>query len=155
MMEIKAIDILERCRKAPEDIERLEAQLSRLKERAEGLRGQDLGRIGSAGTGEADKLAAFAADIDDVERQIRRRTLEKIEEERVACRLIAFVPAIMGEILYRYYVVGMKLEAVAKQCDYHPAYVRKVKARGDLAMGAVKSSVVMGLLPKWYTEEAA
>jgi len=152
---ITALEILERCRNAPDDLKKLEAQKARLWECAQGMRGQDLGRIGSPGTAEPDKMSAFSAEIDAVERLIAKRLKEKAAEEKAACLLIAFIPAIMGEVLYRYYVVGTSLAAIATHCKYHPSYVRKLKARGDSLVKNVLENEVTGMLPEWYLKQAA
>lgn len=151
-MGITAMEMLERCRRAPGDLLKLNAQLARLRECAEGLRGQDAAKVGSAGTTEQDRLAAFSAEIDEMERKIQRRKKEKLEEERVTCLLIAGIPAVMGEVLYRYYVCCLKLAVIAQQNSYHPSYVRKLKAQGDEKIMRVESSVVEGMLPGWYKE---
>ena len=154
-MAITAMEILERCRQAPGDLDELERQKARLWECAQGIWGQDLNRVGSPGTAEPDRMSAFSAEIDEVERKIVKRLQEKAAEEKAACKLISYIPAIMGEVLYRYYVGGMPLAAIATHCNYHPSYVRKQKARGDSLVRQTLDKAVIGLMPEWYLKEAA
>lgn len=146
-----AMEVLERCRSAQEDIRLLEARLTRYRESAERIT-STIGGTGSRGTGEPDRMAAIVAEVDAIEHAIARRKVDYAAEAAAACRLMDGLSEMECKVLDGYYIDGKSLALLAREMTYSYGYVRAVKATAVKRILSIDDAVVTRCLPKWYRE---
>ena len=150
-MAITAMEILERCRRAGADTQRLREKIGMFRDAA-GRMTSSIDGVGSRSTGESDHMATLMGEIDEVERQLRQREREYAVEISAACQLLDALPPMECQVLNRYYVRRETLNAIAVGMGYSYSYVRTLKTSGRDALRQVPEGAVARMLPEWYIE---
>lgn len=143
--------ILQRCRAAKRDIDRLEQRIEQRRDVLSSISGPQVDPNGVIrGSGDADKVGRIMADIDELEREIAARREEAEIEKVSACALMDMVPELEGKILYAYYVKRMDTGEIGRKEKFTAGYVRKVKRGGEQLLEMLSPETVAGTLPPWY-----
>lgn len=148
-MELTAMVILERCRRAEAEKRRLREKIDMYRESA-GHMTASLDGIGSRSTGDTDRMAAYVARIDAAERALRQRDREHTAEVAAACRLLELLPDLECGIMNRFYVRGQSLNAIAQALHYSYSHVAHRKLEAVKMLREVPEAEVIMLLPAWY-----
>ena len=149
---MQAMTILRRCRKAKEDLKRLELQLERRNDAMRAFGGNRIDDIGGSRVGGgSDRMARMSAEIDEIERAIRDRKEARIAEVGSAIQLIDMLEDDMeADVLYRYYVTGDGIAGIARAIPCDRSYVQRKKKDGEQSMGRLAGEQVAATLPGWY-----
>lgn len=143
--------IFQRCRQAPEDIDRLERMAERKRERMRSLGGWKMDpNGGSRGWGESDRMAAMAAAVDEAEEKKRDREEAQRVETAAVDQLLDLLPELEGEILERYYLNRDTLSEVARKMHLTAGYVRAKKRDADMIAEMISAERVAAAVPDWY-----
>lgn len=145
-----AIEILRRCRTAERDIERLRIMIRQRRE----IIDRYARAPGAGGPREpSGPLARILTDTEALEGRLRNREERKAAETAAACVLLDRLPELENRVLYALYLRGDTIAAAAKRLRYSEGYVRKIKARGESALGTLRGADVLAALPRWYAED--
>ena len=147
---MKALTILARCRSAETDKRRIRQQIERRREAITCISPRMDANGGGRSTAEQDKIGAFVAVVDELERRLKAREQAQSVEIAAACALLDMLPDNESAVLYEYYVKGCKVPAIAKRLGYSESYTRKIKADGERALDELPDSSVAAALPAWY-----
>lgn len=116
---------------------RLQSEIVKLIERVDALKASllpmgiryDTDRVQ---TSPDDRTATVMAEIDRLEREIRKKYLEKAETIAQIGRLIDTLDDEReAQILNAYYLAGMPIRDIAQEMYYSPAYIYDLKRRGE------------------------
>lgn len=149
---MNAVDILDRCRDAAAEIGRLTERRERLMECATSVTSH-IGRSGGRGGSVSDKVASFAADLDECERQLSARKNEYDAELLAACRIVDTLGEPECGIMYRYYVQGQTVSGIAQALNYSVSYVKQKKRGALAAVRKMPEATILANLPEWYREK--
>lgn len=138
--------ILERCREAVRDIDRIDWQI----EHCNSMQ-MSITRATSAtgGIGDGDKMAGLVAELDALQRlrALRRRELDA--ELLAAHRIIGEVARLrggrQGRVLRLHYVERLSMGMIARRMHYSPRYIKELHADGFKCASALEAQ-----LPAWY-----
>lgn len=148
---MEAITILQRCRMAACDIQRLD---QRIQQRREALYSISAPQAdpngGSRSHGEQDKTGKLLADIDALEKRREARTQAYAVELASACVLLDKLPELESKVLHAYYVKREKTPGIARRLRYQESYIRKVKRNGESLLREMSEEQVAETLPGWY-----
>lgn len=147
---MKALTILARCRSAETDKRRIRQQIERRREAITCISPRMDVNGGGRSTAEQDKIGAFVAAVDELERRLKAREQAQSVEIAAACALLDMLPENESAVLHEYYVKGGKVPAIAKRLGYSESYTRKIKAEGERALCELPDSSVAAALPAWY-----
>lgn len=148
---MKATHLLERCRAADDEIERLRISVRQKRALATSISappGDPNG--GGRGSGDHDKIGRLAADIADLEERIALREQEKSVEIAAASVLMDRLPGLESKILYGYYLRGESTGAISRRLKYQPNYVRRKKREAERMLEQLEPCEVALALPRWY-----
>ena len=148
-----AMQIFERCKAAESDKRALRERITRYRESATRM-STALDGIGARSTAEPDKLSAIMAEIDLLERSIRRRDEEYAAELAAACRLLDMLPETECKIIDGFYIQGKPLTIVAREMSYSYGYIRTMKSTACFHLDEIPEGMVATLLPSWYMDRA-
>ena len=148
-----AMQIMERCRTAEADRRAIKNRAARYRESATRMSAA-LDGVGARSTAEPDKLSAILAEIDILERAIKRRDREYAAELAAACKLLDMLPEVECKIIDGFYISGKPLTAIARSLSYSYGYVRTVKSAACAHLDDIPEGMVAALLPAWYREES-
>lgn len=150
-MKMNAIDIMNRCRNAASEINRLNERIARYRACATDSAAHinQTGRVQGSG---GDSVSSFAVAVGDCERQRERRKQEYEAESYCACKLLDELPETECTVLYRYYVGVQTVGGIAAALRFTTNYVKRKKADGLMLLEKIDISMVLELLPEWYTE---
>lgn len=147
-----AMNVLQRCLRAGGDMRRMREKIDRYRNSAARLHPTQTDTPAHGG-GEADKMAAIMAEIDELERMIDRREREYQAELVAANQLIDMVP---GENARRaagmYYIDGKNIAGIAQEMRYSYGYVCALRRSAADALADVGPEQVDALLPGWYLD---
>lgn len=146
---MNAVDILNRCRDAITDIRRLEERRSRLEECATSVTSL-INQTGSRSGGVSDKVGAFAADMDECDRELAARRRAYDVELLAACKVVDMLAEPECGVIYRYYVQGQTINGIARALNYSTSYVKQKKKSGLDMVEALPKDIALSLLPEWY-----
>lgn len=145
-----AVDILERCRAADNDIRGIEADIERYRDAATNI-SPKLDATGSqGGSVEKDRIGVLLAEVDRLTKAAQLRIAQKGAEIDASCKLIDRLPPTVRTVMHHYYVKGESLNEVAKRLRYSYGYVRKMKADGVRMALEIDEGEVDAALPAWY-----
>lgn len=148
---MKAIEILNRCRAADAEINRIQ---QRIEQRNSALYRITAGRMdansSSRVSGNHDKIGTLEADIDTLKRQLLARKRSKQVEMAAACALLDYLDAASSDVLYRFYVLGETTAAIAAARGYQDGTVRAKKAEALKILAEIDSTRIDATLPGWY-----
>lgn len=144
-----AMEILQRCREADGDRERIRRRMQRCRESAESI-SSFIGAKGTSSGAERDRLAFFTAELDALERELCKRDKAYHAEVEAAYQLLGMVPEVEREVLHAHYILGQTLAQVAAGLDRAYDYVRRVKREGVRQVKLIDDDAVAALLPGWY-----
>lgn len=147
---MNAVNILNRCRDAIAEIKRLEERKARLIECATSATSRLNATGGSRSGGPSDKVSAFAADIDECERELASRRRAYDVELLAACKFVDMLAEPECGVIYRYFVQGQTINGIARALNFSPSYVKAKKRDGMAAAEAIPADIVLDLLPEWY-----
>ena len=152
---MKAIHLLERCRSADDEIERLRISVRQKRALATSISAPpgDPNGGGRGSGGDHDKIGRLAADIADLEERIAQREQEKSVEIAAASVLMDHLPGLESKILYGYYLRGESTGAVARRLKYQPNYVRRKKREAERILEELAPAQVAETLPRWYLQQ--
>lgn len=145
-----AMDIMVRCREGIGDLQRLSETIARLEDCATSAVSR-VDRVGGRGA-PRDKLADFAAAIDEAQRAMDARRKRFDVELLAACRLVDRLDEPTCGVIYRFYVQGQTVSGIAQALNYSPGYVKQLKKRGTTALGGIAQDELDELLPAWYRD---
>ena len=149
---MQAMTILRRCRKAKQDLQRLDLQLERRQDAMRafgGIRMDDIG--GSRGGGGSDRMARMSAEIDEIERAIQDRKEARMAEVGSAIQLIDMLEDdTAADVLYRYYVTGDGIAGISRAIPCDRSYVQRKKKDGESVLRELAAEKVAETLPGWY-----
>ncbi|MDD3410335.1 MAG: hypothetical protein PHY12_05960 [Eubacteriales bacterium] len=146
---MNAIDILNRCRNAQNELRRLEERINRYRACATDTSAHinPNGRVQGSG---GDSLSEFAAEISDCTAEYEKRQREYKAESYCACKLLDGLPEVECTVLYRFYLGGQTLHGIAVALSLTDGYVKSKKADGLRLISQIVSADVIALLPDWY-----
>lgn len=148
-----AITILERCRRAPADIRRLELQIRQRRDALTSISAPQGDPDGGSRTkGAPDKIALALADIDALEDRLQQRKQRQAAETAAACVLLDRLPELPSAVLYGYYVRREDTPAIGRRLRYTASYMRRMKGKGEELLAGLDESAVREALPRWYLE---
>lgn len=150
---MKAITILARCRNADSEIRRIKQRIEQRREAAESVTPRMDAIGGGRGTSEPDKIAAFVAAIDELERRLEAREQARRVEVVAACVLLETLPETESAVLHQYYIQHQKVPGIARKLGYTEGYIRKLKAQAERMLDEVPEARVVQALPAWYMRE--
>ena len=113
---MNAMEILNRCRSAAGEIERLDQRIARYRACATDSSAR-IGRVGCAQGTACDPVSQFAVEIADCRQQRDQRQREYMAENYCACKLLDTLPETECAILYRYYLARKTVGEIA--CSLH------------------------------------
>ncbi len=149
---MNAVQILERCRQAPQDRESIMQRIQRYRDGAMSISRYGVS-AGGHGTGGEDKLAEIASQIDEAERARAQRDREYVAEVAAACTLLDRLPDQESRVLHLYYVQGDTLNLISERMHNSYGYVRKLKSDGLALAQTIGLVDVARALPPWYNEQ--
>lgn len=147
---MRARELLERCRGAGRDIQRLQDRINRLYECATSTSSFLSPVKGGSGGTPVDRFGGFAADIDEAEQELKERRQAHESEMLACCKLLEQLPDLECTILHRFYVLAMPLSKIAQTQGYTLGHVKRRKAEGLNMLGHVTAAEIAALLPPWY-----
>lgn len=128
------MDVLERCRAYERDMERLRLQAAMARDAVtRATRSADA--IGHGG-GE-DRIAAYTARADALDRAMAARTAMHEAELLTAARLIAALDTAQGQAIYHLYILGETVRQTAAAMHTTEASVRGLRRRAKDALRAM------------------
>lgn len=150
---MRAILLFERCREALQAEERLRMRMRQLRE-AMTFVGQSMNANGgSRAPNVDDKMAAFAAALDELECRLKARERRHSAEIVAACALLEGLTAIESAVMYAFYVSGKPTRVIASELNYTDGYIRNVKMGAEKKMRALDDRAAADCLPSWYAED--
>lgn len=152
---MNAVEILERCRKGPEDIQEIAGKIERYRESATSITHFTDGIGGGRASGEPDKVGIFATEIADLEQQKSCRARQHSAEVAASSRLLSTLPNMESEVLHKFYVKGNNLTTIAAKMRFSYGYIRKVKMEGLRQAELIPEHEVREALPDWYVASMA
>ena len=147
---MKAMTVLTRCRNAEGDKRRIRQRIAQRRDAMACISPRMDATGGGRGTAEPDKIGAFVAAVDALERELKLREQAQSVEIAAACTLLDTLPASESAVLHEYYVKHGKVPAIAKRLGYSESYARKLKAEGERMLDELPENVVAAALPAWY-----
>lgn len=147
-----AMTILRRCRSGPDGIRRTEQRIRQRRQAAEALPSPSL-RDGSRGGGREDRAGRMAAEIDGLERTLKRQREEHAVISAAACALMDRLPERESAVLYGYYVSGETVAGLSRRLHFSDGYVRKLKGRGERLLQALSAQEIRETVPAWFVDE--
>lgn len=151
---MKAIEILEACRAAPDEIRAIEQRRQEYLETAE-VMGRPPDPTGVSSGRRSDKIGSFATLAADQAAALKLRQARQREELKVARILLDHLPSEQGNVLHLYYIRGYTLSVIAKRKRYSYSYVRRIKKAAEDALALMDEADVDGMLPEWYISNKA
>ncbi len=140
--------ILERCREAVRDVDRIDWQI----EHCNSMQ-MNITRATSAigGIGDGDKMAGLVAELDALQRQRAQRKRE-LDAELLAAHLIIREVAQrrggrQGRVLRLHYVERLSMGMIARRMHYSPRYIKELHADGYKCASTVEAA-----MPAWYED---
>lgn len=151
---MKAIEILEACRAAPDEIRAIEQRRQEYLETAE-VMGRPPDPTGVSSGRKSDKIGSFATLAADQAAALKMRQVRQREELKAARKLLDHLPSEQGNVLHLYYIRGYTLSVIAKRKRYSYSYVRRIKKAAEDALALMNEADVDGLFPEWYISNKA
>lgn len=148
-----AMEVLERCREAARDVASLRGRSERLSEVATGLGGHGGDGTGSRSTRERDRMAAYVAAQDDLERKIRARERDQRAEEQISAILIDRVLGGSDQhaaVMYAYYIRRRTYKEIGVELHLSVSRVKNVRLEAAAQLREVPEADVAVLLPMDY-----
>lgn len=153
MRTIRGDLLLARCREAPKEIRELTWRREHAREMATAIT-RAIGGDG-ARSGERDKLAEYAAEIDRIETQIADRRREYAEELEATGRMIAGCGERVGGILRRHFVDGWSYREIAEEAMRSPRTVKQTVADALKWAARMQEPMSYWYLKRWDARRAA
>lgn len=150
---MKAIEILEACRAAPDEIRAIEQRRQEYLETAE-VMGHAPDPTGVSSGRKSDKIGSFATLAADQAAALKMRQARQREELKAARKLLDHLPSEQGNVLHLYYICGYTLSVIAKRKRYSYGYVRRMKKAAEDALALLPDEETEGLLPDWYMDDS-
>lgn len=148
---MNAMTILQRCRDAEEDQKEIQESIDKRRELLTSLSAPQADpNGGSRGSGDQDKIGRILAEIDQLERQLKRREEELSAEKVAACVLTDAMGGLGGSVLYDYYVRKMSTTQIARKRKYSESYIRNTKSDAERTARMTTGEDVEKALPAWY-----
>ena len=149
-----AIEILKRCRRSEEEIQRLKTQVWQRRDAMDGMQTPVMDpNGGSRGSGDPDKTGRIVADLIATEQKLKEREQEQAVETASACALLDMLPELESKVLFRYYVKRMTISQAARDLKYQDTYLRRKKREAEHLLGMLSAERVRSTLPRWYLEK--
>ena len=146
-----AMELLARCRRRGETLEKIRAQAGELDDMLTSVsRGLGLG----VQSGQEDQYAICMARKDELERKISREGRLKAAEDVAVIMLSERLPEKERKTLRLYYCRGRDVPDIAQELHYSESTIYKALASGREKMRRVPKSRVTGSLNNWYIVEA-
>lgn len=148
-----AMTIMERCRNAQTDIDRIRQRILRRRDAIESItaHADDVG--GSHGSSDPDKIGRFVAEIDRLNDQAQRREKARSAEIAAVCEMLDALPDNEADVLHKWYIGGRSMRGIARSLHYTEGYCRKLKSAGDARIMEIEPEAVDRMLPEWYLQE--
>lgn len=136
---MNAMEILNRCRSAAGEIERLDQRIARYRACATDSSAR-IGRVGCAQGTACDPVSQFAVEIADCRQQRDQRQREYMAENYCACKLLDTLPETECATLYRYYLARKTVGEIACSLHFTVNYVKRKKAE---AVARLEESILL------------
>lgn len=149
---MNAMEILNRCRSAAGEIERLDQRIARYRACATDSSAR-IGRVGCAQGTACDPVSQFAVEIADCRQQRDQRQREYMAENYCACKLLDTLPETECAILYRYYLARKTIGEIACSLHFTVNYVKRKKAEAVAKLEEIDIASVYEHLPDWYIDQ--
>lgn len=151
---MEAIEILKRCRRSEDEIQRLATQIWQRRDAMDSMQTPVMDpNGGSRGSGDPDKIGRMVADLSALEQRLEERKQEQAVETASALALLDMLPELESKVLYWYYVKRLNVIGTAKKLKYTEGYTRRKKREAERLMGMLSQERVRGTLPRWYLEK--
>ena len=151
---MEAIEILKRCRRSEEEIQRLQTQVWQRRDALDGMHTPVMDpNGGSRGSGDPDKTGRMVADLIATEQRQKEREQEAAVETAASLALLDMLPELESKVLFWYYVKRMNVISVARKLKYTEGYTRRKKREGEQLLSMLSAERVRSTLPRWYLEK--
>ncbi len=151
---MKAIEVLEACRAAPNEIRAIEQRRQEYLETAE-VMGRPPDPTGVSSGRKSDKIGSFATLAADQSAALKIRQTRQREELKAARKLLDRLPSERANVLHLYYIRGYTLSVIAKRKRLSYGYVRRIKKAAEDSLALMDESEVDGMFPAWYIANKA
>lgn len=148
-----AMDVLESCRSAVRELASLRGRKERLQEVAVDPGGHSTDSSGSRSTRERDRMAAYVAAQDTLEREICRREADMQIEEMVGAMLIDRFLCGSDQhaaVIYAYYIRRKTYREISVERHLSVSRVKNLKLEAVALLREVAEADVAALLPESY-----
>lgn len=146
-----AITILRRCRRYNDDVEGLAERIERRRSLATRMTAGYGSTGGGHGSAETDRIGAFVADLEQMQRQLAHRN-ERYDAERIAVvEMLDAIDVRQARAIELYYVENRTMEGVADVMGFTVQHARRVRKDAEGALIAMGD--ISAMLPEWYVNE--
>lgn len=148
-----AMEVLERCRAAARDVANLRGRSERLSEVATGLGGHGGDGTGSRSTRERDRMAAYVAAQDDLERRIYARERDRRLEEQISAILIDRILGAHDQhaaVMHAYYIRRCTYKEISVELHLSVSRVKNIRLEAMAQLRVIPESDVAALMPVDY-----
>jgi len=149
---MKAMTILTRCRRAEDDLRRIQQRIQQRREAAESVVPKT-DRVGARGAAHPDWMGENLAAVSEQEARLTARERAYMAEVDAVCLILDRLTETESAVLYQFYINRQKAAYIAKKQGFSEGYVRKIKADAERAIEAIPEEWVETVVPKWYCEE--
>ena len=151
---MQAMAILKRVRNAENELARIRQMIRQRRDMLDSIGAPALNPNGGGhGTPDPDKNGRIYGDIDELERELKKRQERIAAEMASGLALIDMAPEQEGKVLYRYYLKKMNTREIATSLHYTDGYIRRLKRQGEEIMRMLSPDKVASTLPPWYLRE--
>ena len=150
-----AMDVLAACRRACQECARLSDMIADI---TDGMTGVKIGQGMGGGGGPGDKMAAYAARKDELQRRLKTERRWLAAGRQAVILLTANLPELPRKSLRAFYCYGKSAPAIARDEHYSDSSVYKALAAGRAAMRLIPNKDAEDALParvrrEWKEEE--
>lgn len=132
-----AMEILERVRGYPDQLELLEVQL----------------KLSEDAVANGANSPEMLEEVEDIAHSILELNRKHAAELEAVARMLKLLPATTAKVMNRYYVKGQSYGLISDKMTFSTSYIRKQVAKGRKALAGLKHAEVVAMLPDWYMEE--
>ena len=125
-----AFDVMQSLRGAGDEIQSMRETIEMRKDAVASITA-GYGESGGHGSGETDRMAAYAARVEELEKRLSERREAQRREAELCLDLCEQLEGVNRTVLYSYYLKSWTLDAIATSSGFTPGYVRRKKKELD------------------------
>lgn len=140
-----ALELLDKCRNAEADMQTLRRKIAQRRESMTAISVQ-LDSIGGGRGSLNDRMAAYAAEVDELTGALEERAAAMINETRAAYKLLDMLEEKQERVLHMWYMKNCSTSLIARKTKFSEGYVRKLRRDGENALSGVCEEIVSEMI---------